>query len=130
MSDRNFPFVPASATDLAIGDLIGVPTHDGRWGCLQVTDLEPGKRTILWAGVLDWSGTEAPNSESTDGCPILDNKMTRVELFTQGGLQVFDNRVVIEHGQRSNRGAGDVGTVHAVSGWKSRLNAASVRAGI
>lgn len=130
MSVRNFPFVPASAVALAIGDLIGVPAHDGRWGCLQVTDLEPKKRTILWAGVLDWSGIDPPNSASTAGCAILDNKVTRIELFTQGGLQVYGNREVIENGQRSKRGVGDVGTVHSVSGWKSRLNTAAARAQI
>lgn len=123
-----FPFTPKSATALAVGDLVGVEGADGRWGCLQITDLEPRKRSFFWAGVLDWSGTSPPNSESTDGCPTLDNRMTGIELFTEGHLQVFDSRPVIEAGRVSNRGVYEVGTVHSVSGWKARLRDARTRA--
>jgi hypothetical protein len=128
VSQRQLPFTPTSATSLVVGDLVGVPAAGGRWGCLQVTDLKPGKRSILWMGVLDWSGDDAPDGQTTAGCPILDNRMTRIEVFTQGELLVHDNRPVIENGHPSNRGVYDIGTVHTASGWRATIRAAVLRA--
>ena len=56
---RSFPFSPSSATQLEVGDLVGVQSDSGKWGCLQVVDLEPRARTTLWAGLLDWSADVA-----------------------------------------------------------------------
>jgi len=124
--DRDLPFTPRSAAHLRIGDLIGVPSASGRWGCLQVTDLEPGSRTSLYAGVLDWSGEQPPDAENTAGARTLDSALTRMEMFSEGGLQVFDNRPVV--GVRSNRTEFAIGTVHRVKGWKAAIDAAEARA--
>ena len=78
-------------------------------------------------GVLDWAGDAAPDRETTEGRPILDNRMTRIEVFTHGGLVVHDNRPVIENGHPSNRGVHDIGTVHAGSGWRATIRAAALR---
>lgn len=125
---RTFPFSPSSATQLEVGDLVGVRSESGKWGCLQVVDLEPGSRATLWAGLLDWSGDEPPDAENTAGAPVRDAPMTRIELFTHGGLQVLGNRAVRCDGASSSRTHGDVGTVHRVSGWKARIRAATERA--
>ena len=126
--ERGFPLKPTSATQLRVGDLIAVHAPSGRWGCLQVTDLEPGARKDFWAGVVDWSGEQPPSEENTANAPILDSPLTRIEMFTEGGCLVTGNRPVIANGHASNRGVFDVGTVHRISGWKSRLRAARERA--
>lgn len=126
--ERRFPFTPRSATQLRIGDLIGVQASSGRWGCLQVVDLEPRARVNLWAGVLDWAGGEPPTEASTAGSRTLDAPLTGIELFTQGRLQVHATGLVAVGSPPSNRTVQGVGTVHQVSGWKARIQAAQERA--
>lgn len=73
-SERVFPIVPTSSFNLEIGDIIPVPAN-GRWACLQVTDLTrngPGSRTIFIAGVLDWSGPEPPTPAAVETCTVLE----------------------------------------------------------
>jgi len=124
--DRDLPFTPRSAVHLKVGDLIGVPSATGRWGCLQVTDIESGSRKFLYVGLLDWSGERPPTAENTASAKTLDSALSRMEMFSEGGLQVFDNRPVI--GVQSNRTEFAVGTVHRVKGWKAAIGAAEARA--
>ncbi len=126
--ERRYPCAVSSATQLRVGDLVGVRAPSGRWGCLQVVDLEPRARTSLWAGLLDWSGDEPPTAENTSGSHALDAPMTRIELFTDGGLQVLGNRPVTPASAPSDRTDFRVGAVHQVSGWQARIRAAVGRA--
>lgn len=126
--ERQFPFTPTSATQLMIGDLIGVRAPSGRWACLQVVDLEPRARVHLWAGLLDWAGDEPPTAANTAGADTLDAPITRIELFTRGGFKVVDNRPVTPGSAPSNRTTSGVGTITQVSGFQARVRAANDRA--
>lgn len=126
--DRSYPFRPTSATQLRVGDLVGIEAN-GRWGCLQVTDLFPRKRSILYLGLLDWDGLEPPTDQNVSGCALLDNRLTGIELFTVGMHLVNGNAPVVENGHPSNRQVFDVGTKHPVSGWLARVNSVRERLG-
>jgi hypothetical protein len=83
---------------------------------------------LLWAGLLDWAGDEPPTAENTAGSDTLDAPLTRIELFTDGGFKVVDNRPVTPGSAPSNRTTSGVGTITQVSGWKARVRAANDRA--
>ena len=114
--DRTFPFSPRSTVVLEVGDLIAVPCEPG-WACLQVTDLKgrgPGARTVFVAGVLPWRGDEPPTCDEVKGLRATEQGLVPIEVFTQGGLQVVDQAVVVHAGLASNFRDFGVGTVHKV----------------
>lgn len=124
MADRNFPFSPRTTTKLELGDLVAVPRDDGRWGCLQVTDLTrsgTGSRTSLVVGVLPWVGESPPRSQDIHGLTITEQGLTSVEVFTKGGLEVVGTSAVVPHGLSSNFNDFGVGTTHNVWGWRTAV---------
>ena len=121
---RSFPFSPRSTRGLALGDLISVRREDGRWGCLQVTDLEssgPGSQKSLVVGVLPWAGSEPPTPEAVRGLATVEQGLTRIEIFTEGGAEVVANAAVVPHGLPSNFRDFAVGTTHKVWGWRTAI---------
>jgi hypothetical protein len=124
---RSFPFSPRSARQLECGDLIAVPCEPSGWACLQVVDLQrrgPGARTTLIVGVLPWRGEQPPTSEAVTGVAATEQGMTRIELFTEGGLQVVATTNVIPTGRPSNYRDFEVGATHHVWGWRAAIRTA------
>ena len=122
--DRKLPMSPRSTASLEVGDLIAVPLPSGRWGCLQVTDLKrtgAGARKAFIAGLLPWVGTDPPTSQMVGGLAAREQALTRIELFTQGGLEVVDTADVTPSGLPSNFRDFEVGTTTAVWGWKTAI---------
>jgi len=128
---RSFPIEPRSTRDLEIGDLVAVPVGVDRWGCLQVTDLVrtgTGSRTCLVVGVLDWRGDAPPEADSVVGSAVIEQGLTRIEIFTDGGLRVTGTCEVTPHDHKSNFRDTGIGTSHHVWGWQSAIrHAESVR---
>lgn len=130
MSRGDFPFIPKTSRDLEVGDFWEVELPDGRYGCLQVTELAhrgPGSRSTLVVGVIDWCGGEPPTSESIRGRRILEQGLTRIEAFTEAGAQVL-GRVVVTYDRvfpSHYRGPFPVGTVHRVWGWQTLRSVAA-----
>ena len=87
---RVLPCTPRSATALRIGDLIGVQGTTARWACLQVVELMPRKRTSFIVALLPWQGDGPPMADTVRGLPPIERASTRIEVFTEGGLQVVD----------------------------------------
>lgn len=127
MPSRSFPFSPRSTASLEVGDLIAVPCEPSGWACLQVVDVQrrgPGARTSFVAGVLPWHGDTAPTRTDVAGLAATEHGLVRIELFTDGGLQVVDQADVAEAGLASNYRDVGVGTVHKVWGWKTAIRRA------
>ncbi len=124
MTSRVFPFSPRSTKSLEIGDLIAVPCEPSGWTCLQVVDLHRagvGARTAFVAGVLPWRGHTPPTRGDVAGLGATAHGLVRVELFTDGGLQVVDHAEVVGTGLPSNFRDMQVGTVHNVWGWRAAI---------
>jgi hypothetical protein len=121
---RVFPFSPLSSRGLEVGDLIAVPREDGRWGCLQITDLKQsgiGSRTTLVVGVLPWVGECPPTRGEVARLRVADQGLTGIEIFTEGGLEVVATSSVVPHDLPSNYRDLEVGTKHKVWGWKTAI---------
>lgn len=118
---------PRSTTSLEVGDLIAVPCEPAGWACLQVVDLMrkgAGARTSFVAGVLPWRGQAPPTRADVAGLAAIEQGLVRIELFTDGGLQVVDHAEVISTSLPSNFRDMQVGTVHNVWGWKTAIKRA------
>lgn len=105
MTKRQFPFSPRTSGQLEQGDIIAVPCEGGRWACLQVVELERegvGSRSTLMVGPLPWSGAEPPTARDVEGLPVTEQGLTRIELFTEGGLQVVANSAGVPTAFASN----------------------------
>lgn len=127
MPGRSFPVSPRSTTSLEVGDLIAVPCEPAGWACLQVVDLKrkgAGARTSFVAGVLPWRGQAPPTRADVAGLAAIEQGLVRIELFTDGGLQVVDHAEVISTSLPSNFRDMQVGTVHNVWGWKTAIKRA------
>ncbi|WAP50541.1 hypothetical protein OL239_10830 [Arthrobacter sp. ATA002] len=121
---RTFPFSPRSATSLAVGDLVPVQGFSGNWACLQVLELQPRKRVNFVAALLPWRGTSPPGPNAVAGLVPLRRALTRMDIFTQGGLQVTGNVAPSDSGQERWYGPSYVGKRTRVWGWKRTVLAA------
>ncbi|GAA3287400.1 hypothetical protein ACFFON_06005 [Arthrobacter citreus] len=124
MKPRTFPFSPRSATSLAVGDLIPVQGASGKWACLQVLELEPRVRATFIAALLPWRGDSSPSPDEVAGIVPLRRALTRIDIFTQGGLQVTGNVAPSDSGQERWHGPSYVGKTTRVWGWKRTILAA------
>ena len=127
MTKRQFPFSPRTSGQLEQGDIIAVPCEGGRWAGLQVVELKregAGSRSTLIVGSLPWSGAEPPTARDVEGLPVTEQGLTRIELFTEGGLQVVANSAVVPTVFASNYQDFAVGTRHRVWGWKTAIRKA------
>jgi hypothetical protein len=118
---------PRSTTSLEVGDLIAVPCEPSGWACLQVVDLKrkgAGARTSFVAGVLPWRGHAPPTRADVAGLAAIEQGLVRIELFTDGGLQVVGHAEVISTSLPSNFRDMQVGTVRTVWGWKTAIKRA------
>lgn len=127
MTKRQFPFSPRTSGQLEQGDIIAVPCEGGRWACLQVVELKRegvGARSTLIVGPLPWSGAEPPTARDVESLPVTEQGLTRIELFTEGGLQVVANSPGVPTAFASNYRDFAVGTRHHVWGWKTAIRKA------
>ena len=118
---RTYPFRPKSTVNLRIGDLLEVHREDGRWGCLQVTDLKEsgtGARTSLVVGVLPWVGDCPPTSADVAGMAVIEQGLAHIDIFAEGGLMVVGHCDVVPSGLDSNYRDFHVGSHHRVWGWR------------
>jgi hypothetical protein len=128
MTNRQFPFSPKTSRDLEQGDIIAVPCEGGRWACLQVVELKRegvGARSTFMVGPLPWSGAEPPTERDVTGLAVTEQGLTRIELFTGGGLQVVANSPLVPTAFASNYRDFEVGTKHLVWGWKAAIRKAT-----
>ena len=120
----SFPFRPKSTVNLRIGDLLEVRREDGRWGCLQVTDLKesgPGSRTSLVVGVLPWVGGYPPTSAEVVGMAVIEQGLTHTDIFTEGRLKVVGHSDALPSGLDSNYRDNHIGARHKVWGWRKAI---------
>lgn len=130
MPKRSFPFSPRTAVQLEPGDLIAVPVDGGRWTCLQVTDLQPRGRKYLVVGVLPWAGDEPPTAGDVAGLAAIDQGLTNIQIFTEGGLEVVGSSDVLPSGLASSfQAEAPVGTSVKVWGWQAAIRKAAAAAG-
>ena len=121
---RVLPCTPRSATALRIGDLIGVQGTTARWACLQVVELMPRKRTSFIVALLPWQGDGPPMADAVRGLPPIERASTRIEVFTEGGLQVVDTVEPADAGQEQWTGPSYVGKTTRVWGWTATIRLA------
>lgn len=125
VASRTFPFAPRSAARLSVGDLLAVPNEDGTWAVLQVSALRtgPGSRSAFGVGVLPWRGASPPTAAAIEGMEFLEHALTRIEIFSDGGVEVVGT-APLAAGVQSNLLEISVGTVHEVWGWATALERA------
>lgn len=70
-------------------------------------------------GVLDWHSSEEPTAASVRGSSVLDQGLTRIQLFIDGGYQVVGSCAVGHNPWPSNFGRSAVGTTHKIWGWQA-----------
>lgn len=122
MAQRSFPFTPTSATELEEGDLVAVLDPDAEsWTCLQVLELGPRARKTFVVGLLPWRSTQPPSPSDVAGLAPLDRALTRIEIFTEGGLQVSGHAPPSDAGQERWHGPGYVGKRTRVLGWMAAI---------
>ncbi len=121
MPTRSFPFSPRSATELQVGDLIPVQAPTGEWTCLQVLELRPRARTSFIVGSLPWRGHERPAPEAIDDLIPFERALARIEIFTEGGLQVIGNVIPNDIGQERWHDPLYIGKSQIVRGWKATI---------
>lgn len=96
----------------------------GNWACLQVLELEPRRRVNFISALLPWRGTSPPEPDALAGLVPLRRALTRIDIFTQGGLQVTGNIAPSDDGQERWYAPSYVGKVTRVWGWKRTILAA------
>lgn len=131
MPTRLLPFCPKTTRELKVGDLIGVPCEPKGWACLQVVELQregPGSLTSLILGALPWSGSVPPTAEDVQGMQVGEQGLTRIELFTEGHLQVVANSPVNPSRFASNYRDFGIIARHQVWGWKAAIRMARAAA--
>lgn len=62
------------------------------------------------------------------GLAVTEQALTRIELFTEGGLQVVANTQHVPTVYASNYRDFEVGTRHRVWGWKAAIRKATAAA--
>ncbi|MCQ1946049.1 MULTISPECIES: hypothetical protein [unclassified Arthrobacter] len=124
MTPRTFPFSPTSATSLMVGDLVPVQGLSGNWACLQVVEVRPLKRKNFIVALLPWRGGSAPGTAEVAGLVPLERALTRIEIFTEGHLQVIGNAEPNDAGQERWYGPLYVGRTTSVWGWKATIRLA------
>ena len=104
--------------------MIAVAREDGRWGCLQVTDLKEtgaGSRTSLVVGVLPWVSATRPEVKVLSGLKVIQQGLTNTRIFTEGHAAVIGWFEVTPTDLASNFRDFGVGTVTHVWGWRTAL---------
>ena len=124
MRARTFPFSPHTATALEVGDIIPVPGTAETWACLQVLELQPRTRVNFVVGLLPWRGLRPPTVGDVDGLVPMNRALTRIEIFTKGGLQVAGNVPPNDAGQERWYGPLYVGRTTSVWGWIATMRIA------
>jgi hypothetical protein len=124
MPREAFPFSPRSATQLQVGDLIPVGASSGTWSCLQVLELKPRARNHFVIGTLPWCGDRPPRPEDVLGLVPLERALTRIEIFTRGGLHVIGNAEPNDGDQERWHGPAYIGKSTRVWGWQAAIGRA------
>lgn len=76
------------------------------------------------AGVLPWRGQDPPTRGDVAGIGAIEHGLVRVEVFTQGGLEVVDHSEIAVTSLPSNFRDMQVGATHKVWGWKTAIRRA------
>ncbi len=87
-----YPLVPASTSDLRLGDLFAVPLKRGERSVFQVRGLKSsgaGAYTHFVAGVLAWRSPRLPVGFDLRGRRVLVEGVLRFEVFAPGRAEVF-----------------------------------------
>ncbi|GAA1491969.1 hypothetical protein GCM10009627_03150 [Curtobacterium herbarum] len=84
----------------------------------------PRKRTPLIVALLPWQGDGPPTADAVRGLPPIDRALTRIEVFTEGGLQVVDTVEPADAGQEQWTGPSYVGKSTLVWGWMATIRLA------
>lgn len=124
MPARTFPISPRTATALEAGDIIPVQSPSGAWACLQVVELKPRALKHFVVALLPWNGSTAPEADDVAGLVPLVRALTRLEIFTEGGLEVTGNVQPNDAGQERWYGPGYVGKTTRVWGWMATIRVA------
>lgn len=129
-SNRSFPLSPRSTSQLEAGDIIAVPREPTGWACLVVVEVQrrgPGARSTFIAGVVDWLGESPPREQDVAELPVVAQGLTRMEIFTEGGLAVVGNLRPVTTQFDSNYRDFHVGNTHRVWGWRTAIRQAQTR---
>jgi hypothetical protein len=72
----------------------------------------------VWSPVSSIGEDAPPEAGSVVGSTVIEQGLTRIEIFTDGGLRVTDTCHVTPHAHKSNFGDTEIGTSHHVWGGK------------
>jgi len=96
---QSFPFVPKSSLGLQAGHFWGIKLLDDRFACGRVIQSpEPGSRTALLVGLLDWIDSAPPTSESIAGAKCLWQGRIHYKSIIQTGGSILGYRKLEEDG--------------------------------
>jgi hypothetical protein len=90
------PKKPTRSAELMAGDFWAIPLSDGRFACGRVLgfsrpDLPLASVTFI-GGLLDWTGSVLPTSESIANAQVLESAGARVSSVSTEGCQIVGHR--------------------------------------
>jgi hypothetical protein len=108
--DQVYPFRPGSTRVLRLGQFWALPLRGSGYGCGRVLDLpesgvpdRPGQRTLFVAGLLDWTDTAPPTTDSIAGAGLVDFGQVHIKTVHETGGVVLGERVLEADGIRVPR---------------------------
>src|SRR5947209_7473357 len=91
-----YPFVPKSTAYLEPGHFWSIPLAGGGYACGRVIQLssDGGKRDprMFLAGLMDWSGADAPTTEALAGCGVIEQGRVHVKTIGENAGEVLGFR--------------------------------------
>ncbi len=102
-----YPFKPKSTANLRPGDFWALPLAAGSYGCGRVIALKPksgtGSRSMLLAGLMNWTGRSLPTSKELAGCTTVAQGQVHLRCIWESGGEVLGNRPLAEEGIEADR---------------------------
>jgi len=89
---KKYPFVPRSNRQLSVGDFWSIPLADGRFACGRVLEIQPDDTWAIWAGLLDWVGTDPPTFDAIAGRKTVEEGQMHVISIKSVAGRVLGHR--------------------------------------
>ena len=105
---QQYPFVPKSTVHLRIGQFWAVPMSGGRYGCGYVVAVDPSRRKMFVAGLIDWFGEMLPTAPDLAGHRVIEHADAHLKTITEHGREVLgccDPPLEVAPDPRDPRGA-------------------------
>jgi hypothetical protein len=87
--DPTYPFVPKSTAHMRVGQIWAVPLSNGRYGCGYVVALDPSRRRMFVAGLIDWFGDAPPTASQLVGHRVIEHAKAHLKTITEQGGEIL-----------------------------------------